>query len=233
MQKCQYLYEKLTCKAYAENMKSEIKYNAADDAREIVGRWQDWLKSERGYSEHTLDAYFRDLSAFFAFFEKPLTLAKLGRLDVRDFRAYLASRAAKHLEKSSIAREVSAVKNFFKWLDRNNIVKNPAISVISSPRKSKILPKALDMDDAFDVLRRAAELQNAKNPGDAYWMSLRDKAVFTLLYGCGRIEAFPVDVWVKRIMAELYPEGLPECTFGIEGIAQQFLFHWRRNTETI
>lgn len=93
-------------------MKSEIKYNAADDAREIVGRWQDWLKSERGYSEHTLDAYFRDLSAFFAFFEKPLTLAKLGRLDVRDFRAYLASRAAKHLEKSSIAREVSAVKNF-------------------------------------------------------------------------------------------------------------------------
>lgn len=112
MQKCQYLYEKLTCKAYAENMKSEIKYNAADDAREIVGRWQDWLKSERGYSEHTLDAYFRDLSAFFAFFEKPLTLAKLGRLDVRDFRAYLASRAAKHLEKSSIAREVSAVKNF-------------------------------------------------------------------------------------------------------------------------
>lgn len=80
-------------------MKSEIKYNAAGDALETIGRWQDWLKSERGYSEHTLDAYFRDLSAFFAFFERPLTLAKLGRLDVRDFRAYLASRAAKHLEK--------------------------------------------------------------------------------------------------------------------------------------
>jgi N-glycosylase/DNA lyase len=53
----------------------------------------------------------------------------------------------------------------------------------------------------------------------------------TLLYGCGRVEAFPVDVWVKRIMAELYPEGLPECTEGVEGIAQQFLFHWRRNTD--
>lgn len=51
----------------------------------------------------------------------------------------------------------------------------------------------------------------------------------TLLYGCGRIEAFPVDVWVKRIMSELYPEGLPECCDGVEGIAQQFLFHWRRN----
>ncbi len=55
----------------------------------------------------------------------------------------------------------------------------------------------------------------------------------TLLYGCGRIEAFPVDVWVKRIMAEMYPDGLPECTSGVEGIAQQFLFHWRRNTKII
>lgn len=52
----------------------------------------------------------------------------------------------------------------------------------------------------------------------------------TLLYGCGRVDAFPVDVWVRRIMAELYPEGLPECAKGVEGIAQQYLFHWRRNT---
>ncbi len=51
----------------------------------------------------------------------------------------------------------------------------------------------------------------------------------TLLYGFGRIEAFPVDVWVKRIMQELYPDGLPECTKNVEGIAQQYLFHWRRN----
>ncbi len=51
----------------------------------------------------------------------------------------------------------------------------------------------------------------------------------TLLYGFGRKEAFPVDVWVKRIMSELYPEGLPECTKNVEGIAQQYLFHWRRN----
>lgn len=51
----------------------------------------------------------------------------------------------------------------------------------------------------------------------------------TLLYGFGRIEAFPVDVWVKRIMAEMYPDGLPEFFKGNEGIAQQYLFHWRRN----
>lgn len=50
----------------------------------------------------------------------------------------------------------------------------------------------------------------------------------TLLYGFHKLEAFPVDVWVKRIMAELYPDGLPQCAKGTEGIAQQYLFHWRR-----
>lgn len=49
-----------------------------------------------------------------------------------------------------------------------------------------------------------------------------------LLYGFGKVDAFPVDVWVKRIMAELYPDGLPECTNGVRGIAQQYLFHWYR-----
>lgn len=52
-----------------------------------------------------------------------------------------------------------------------------------------------------------------------------------LLYSCGKTEAFPKDVWVKRILEELYPNGLPECINGVQGIAQQFLFHWRRNKD--
>lgn len=55
----------------------------------------------------------------------------------------------------------------------------------------------------------------------------------TLLYGLGKKNAFPVDVWVRRVMAELYPDGLPECTAGAEGIAQQYLFHWRRTQSDI
>lgn len=50
-----------------------------------------------------------------------------------------------------------------------------------------------------------------------------------LLYGMYRIESFPVDVWIKRVLAEYYPEGLPECVKGSEGIAQQYLFHYIRN----
>lgn len=52
-----------------------------------------------------------------------------------------------------------------------------------------------------------------------------------LLYGLKKSDAFPVDVWVKRIMAELYKDGLPECAYPEIGIAQQYLFHWRRNLD--
>lgn len=78
--------------------------------------------------------------------------------------------------------------------------------------KIKILP--------FDEAK--AELLKIKGVGEKV-------AQCALLYGFGRMEAFPVDVWVKRIVAELYPDGLPECIKGTEGIAQQYLFHWRRN----
>lgn len=50
-----------------------------------------------------------------------------------------------------------------------------------------------------------------------------------LLFGFAKRDAFPRDVWVKRLMAEFYPDGLPECTKGIEGIAQQYLFDYVRN----
>ena len=53
----------------------------------------------------------------------------------------------------------------------------------------------------------------------------------TLLFGFVRVDAFPIDVWVRRVVGELYPNGLPECMDGVRGIAQQYLFHWRRHLE--
>jgi N-glycosylase/DNA lyase len=49
-----------------------------------------------------------------------------------------------------------------------------------------------------------------------------------LLYGCGRVECFPVDVWIKRVLACLYPQGFPQQFWEFAGIAQQYLFHYAR-----
>lgn len=50
-----------------------------------------------------------------------------------------------------------------------------------------------------------------------------------MLYGMYRLEAFPIDVWIKRAMESYYPDGLPECTLGSEGIAQLYIFNYIRN----
>lgn len=52
-----------------------------------------------------------------------------------------------------------------------------------------------------------------------------------LLYGMYKTEAFPVDVWIKRVLEKYYPSGLPLCMKGNEGIAQQYLFHYIRTSE--
>lgn len=49
-----------------------------------------------------------------------------------------------------------------------------------------------------------------------------------LLYGMGRVECFPIDVWIKKVLARYYPEGFPENFASIAGIAQQYLFHYIR-----
>ena len=179
-------------------MKEEIKFNADEQLHSIIERWQNWLLKERLFSEHTLDAYSRDLAIFLHKIspDKPLSLADLAELEVRDFRRFLSERSAQYINKSSLGRELSAIKNFYKWLDVNEIAKNPAISVISTPRKSKILPKAIDTEDAFNLLDEATGMA-----ADA-WQGLRDKAIFTLLYGCGLRISEALSLNVGDISAE-------------------------------
>lgn len=161
-------------------MKAAIKFNADATLLPLIQSWQDWLLKERLYSEHTLDGYSRDLAAFLANIkDTPLSKNDLSELDVHDFRKFLSKQAARSLNKSSMCRELSAVKNFFKWLERKKFLKNPAVSVISSPKKAKVLPKALDVDDSFNLLKGIAGTEQKT------WQGLRDKAILTLLYGCG------------------------------------------------
>jgi tyrosine recombinase xerC subunit len=162
-------------------MKQEIRYQASAEVVSFIHRWQNWLKDERRYSLHTLDAYSRDLSVFFDFLKDYLKRAAerqdLASLDVHGFRAFLSARAARHIDKNSLAREISTLRNFFKWLNRSKILKNEDISVIVNPRRPKILPKALDVTQTLNILKKSEKNQD--------WQGLRDTAIFTILYGCG------------------------------------------------
>ncbi len=164
-------------------MKTEIRYKASSEVVEQIRRWRNWLAAERRFSAHTVDAYVRDLNIFFNFlsdYQRSLpTLADLQKIGIRGFRAFLSARADKHVEKTSVAREISSLKNFFKYLAKQNIVNNSAVSIISSPRRPQTLPKALDVDQTLNLLDVSGNFAKKE------WQGLRDVAVFTILYGCG------------------------------------------------
>lgn len=75
---------------------------------------------------------------------------------------------------------------------------------------------------------KAMDLEDAKKALLSIYGVGEKVANCALLFGFQFIRCFPVDVWMKRVLA-FYPNGLPDCFKGAEGIAQQYLFHWARN----
>ncbi len=159
-----------------------LGYSAAPDVQDALERWQRWLVAEKGCSDHTLKSYRADVAGFLAFVMEhrgaPPSLNDLAALKLADFRSWLASRALDGAGASTRARGVSGVRNLFKWLDRTGTLHNPAIGSLVSPKVNKPVPRPLTAADAKTLLEEAGD-------ADAPWIGLRDRALFTLLYGCG------------------------------------------------
>jgi integrase/recombinase XerC len=160
-----------------------INFAVAQDVTEAIADWTRWLESERRASAHTADAYRRDLAAFFMFLSDHLggepALKDLQTLTPADFRSYLARRSAEGLARTSLARAMSTLRNFFRFLDRSGKVHNPSIDAVRTPKTPSSIPKALTPEDALAAVKAAAEMQ------DEPWLAKRDMAIMLLLYGCG------------------------------------------------
>lgn len=157
--------------------------SAAPDVQDAVAEWLRWLTGERRVSDHTVDSYRRDLTGFLAFLNDhlgaPVRVRDLGDLRPADFRSYLASCRNAGLSNTSVARALSAVRSFFRRLERLGQVENPALAAIRTPKRPHTVPKPLTPQHARATITDAAELH------DEAWVGLRDTAVLTLLYGCG------------------------------------------------
>ncbi|WP_289093057.1 site-specific integrase [uncultured Streptococcus sp.] len=127
------------------------------ELKKQIQRWIDWLRTQRNYSPHTIQSYVSDLEIFIEYLAKErVTLSDLKKIDIRGFRNFFSLRAKRGISRTSIAREESAVKNFFKWLDNNGIIRNSAIFQISTPKLPKVLPRSLDVNTMFDVIDEAS-----------------------------------------------------------------------------
>jgi integrase/recombinase XerC len=167
----------------AKERELNLFFAAAPGAKAAIAGWMAWLSDERRLSAHTLDGYGRDVSAFFTFLAKHLggepDLSELAGLRLADFRGWLAHRANEGVSKVSTARALSSLRSLFRFLDRQGLVHNPALKALKTPRLPQSVPKPLEVSDALRTLEMAGEMH------DVAWMSARDIALFTLLYGCG------------------------------------------------
>ena len=156
------------------------------DSTHILGGFLSHLADERQLSEKTVSAYGADISRFFTFLTEHTgsapTLPALAGLAPRDFRAYLAHRRSGEtpLGSKSIARLLSALRTFYRYLDEQHDVSNSSLNLIRAPRRGRSLPKPLTVDSASSLLAEASS-----DPDVEPWIAARDTAVLTLLYGAG------------------------------------------------
>lgn len=152
-----------------------------------VESWRRWLADERRASSHTVKAYLRDLSGFFAFLMEHMsgsvTLDGLENLKATDFRSYLARRASENRAKTSTARAVSVLRGFFRYLEREELASNGAARSLRSPRVPRAVPRPLTPAQARAAMKAAAG--GSASTSQALWAARRDTAVLLLLYGCG------------------------------------------------
>ena len=152
-------------------------------ARDALESWLTAARALKGNSENTITAYRADVLEFIVFLTshhaEPQGLAPLARVTTPDMRAFLAHLRGQGVGSRTMARKLSAVKSFYRWLAEREGFEPTAVMMARAPKFQKKLPRPL-AEDAAKAMIDTVEMQAADS-----WIGARDAAVVTLLYGCG------------------------------------------------
>ncbi|WP_309093267.1 tyrosine recombinase XerC [Phenylobacterium sp.] len=155
-------------------------------ADEALAAWLEHLAHERRLSPRTLEAYGHIGRLYLAFLARhrgeALRLAGLGRVTAAEVRAHLAERRSgdRPLSARSISQTLSAIRTFHTFLDRRLDTPAPQLALVRGPRIKASLPRPVSEDQARGLLQ-----ETEADPDVEPWEAARDRAVLTLLYGCG------------------------------------------------
>ena len=152
-------------------------------ARDALQMWLEHQRALKGAAENTIIAYQGDVADFLAFITahkaEPQGLRALAKITITDMRAWMARTRGPNVGPRSMARKLSAVKAFYRWLAEREGFEPTAVLSTRAPKFQKKLPRPLAVD-AAKALIECVEIQS-----DKPWVSARDVAVLTLLWGCG------------------------------------------------
>lgn len=141
---------------------------------ELLENFIKHLSDERNYSQHTVKAYRGDLENFRDFLLKEEK--KIEDADIATINAYVSTLYGKN-SPSSVERKISAVRSFFSFLVKKDVVAQNPAKLVRTPKKEKHLPVFLSVDEVFSLV----DVKDPeKNP-----LRVRDRAILELLYSSG------------------------------------------------
>ena len=132
----------------------------------------DWLEAEKGYSLNTVDSYHRDL---FEFNEFTGTNVSIADIDPGTIRSYIYSLSTRN-KSNTVARKLSALRSFFRFLQRRDVLKTNPATAVAMPKLGKHIPVFLSVDEVYSLL-------DAPNEQDSFYS--RDRAILEWLYSTG------------------------------------------------
>jgi tyrosine recombinase XerC len=164
--------------------KAQIRYccSIIGIVQKYLDEFYSYLRHERRYSDHTLQAYHSDLTQFCEFLveftgqnilDTPHRLPTLDLLTIRGFANYLHRRG---LNKSSIGRKLAAVRSFCRFLCRQNHISQNYAELVPTPKLPKKLMEVLQPDEIDHLLEAPVESGS---------VAMRDLAIWEMLYATG------------------------------------------------
>src|SRR3954466_11690470 len=120
-----------------------------------AGLFLDMLAAERGASKNTLDAYRRDLEDYLSYLAE--VASEPAQADAAVIRGFMAGLEERGLKASSAARRLSAVRQFHKFLYVEGYATADPTAAVSAPKKGRVLPKVLSVDQVDRLLQVAQE----------------------------------------------------------------------------
>ena len=146
----------------------------SDSDRQIVDAFIDNIWIEKGLSQNTLDSYRSDLEQFSSWLEKNnLSYIKTSKKEILSYLSFLFQ---KGLGSKTVARKLSSLKSFFRYLVFKSIIPNDPSSEVETPKLLKSIPKSISEKEVEALLAA---------PDEKTDIGLRDKTMIETLYSCG------------------------------------------------
>ena len=185
------------------------------DVNKEISDYMNYLSLERRLSDNTIDGYKRDLYDFYKFVNKSYKDVSVN--DIVKYITYLNRK----ISAKSINRHIVSIKNFFKYLERNDLIKNNPCTDITGLKTPKKMPRVLSEEDINKLLDIKLT--------DAY--SYRNKAMLELMYSSGLRVSELLNLELSNIdfnmnLVRIYGKGNKERIVPIDDIATKYLYEY-------